>query len=140
MSRFNLTFLLIAPLFFLSCGGSSSSNNIADKKYLIVIKDVPKGICESKKYKDYIKSHTDVEGLMTKETSGDTSCETYGRVNDGETCDEEYYTDIGSTEGTNCVVGVDKINNYAPTTSNRLIDNSRYLKDVANKINNSLGL
>ncbi len=88
-----------------ACGGGSSSSSIADKNYIVVLKEVPTGVCESQLYRDTLEGYG-LEGVVTEETDTSSNCETYGKTNDGETCIEESY----GTGDVNCIIGFDSYN------------------------------
>ena len=88
--------LLIAGIS--GCGGEDES--MSDKNYIVILKNVPSGICESTLYRETLKSYG-FEDLLTEETTTDTSCDTYGKINDGQYCAEAPY----DTGDVNCVVG-----------------------------------
>ena len=82
------------------CGGDSSDESMSEKNYIVILKNVPSGVCESSIYRDTLKDYG-FKGLKTEETEAETSCETYGKTNDGQYCAEADY-DAGDV---NCVVG-----------------------------------
>ncbi len=98
----SVAFLSLA-LLLSACGGFGSSDSMSDKDYIVILRNVPAGICESTLYRDTLKGYG-FKGILTEETATDTSCETYGKSNDGQYCAEELY-DNGEK---NCVVGFDK--------------------------------
>ncbi len=98
--------LLSLALLLSACGGGSSFDSMSDKDYIVILKNVPAGICESTLYRDTLKGYG-FKGVLTEETTTETDCETYGKSNDGQYCAEEFY-DNGEK---NCVVGFDKFGN-----------------------------
>lgn len=101
-------FIIPALAILVGCGGSGSGNSMSDKKYIVVLKNVKSGVCESKEYRDILKSKGLI-GLKTQETGTDTDCSTYGKTNDGQFCEEVYNSDGDK----NCVVGFDDYNGDA---------------------------
>ena len=121
------TFLLLQ-----GCGSDSGSskNSIESKKYIVILKQVPNSICESSLYRDELKKQG-LEGVVTKETESSTSCSTYGRENDGESCAEEYLS-YDSSYNKNCVIGVDNIN--PDSISFRLTNENGSLFNIAEQL------
>jgi len=83
--------------------GQSSSDSLEDKQNIIILQNIPKGVCESPEY----KAALDVAGLsdyVVKETSEDVNCQTYGKSQeDGNCAIIPYYSTLKDT--TNCVIG-----------------------------------
>jgi len=101
-----LTGVALAALLLSGCGGGGSSDPMNDKNYVIIISNVQPGICESDILRNEL-TNEGIGGLLTKETDNTTTCETYGKVNDGNICAVEYIGD-----GTvNCVIGFDSVPN-----------------------------
>jgi len=117
------------------CGGDSDSvaNSIESKKYIVILKQVPSGICESSLYRDELKKQG-LEGVVTKETDSSTSCSTYGRENDEETCAEQYLS-YDSSYDKNCVIGVDNIN--PDSISYRMTNEYGALSNIADQLSAS---
>ncbi len=100
------------------CGGDSDES-MSDKNYIVILKNVPSGVCESQLYRDTLKSYG-FKGLKTEETTADTSCDTYGKSNDGQYCVEEDY-DAGEV---NCVVGFNEYSGNYDDVSFRKSNNA----------------
>jgi len=100
MSYFKVAALCTLLMIGINGCGDDSDESMSDKNYIVILKSVPSGVCESKLYRDTLKSYG-FKGLKTEETSADTSCDTYGKINDGQYCAEADY-DAGDV---NCVVG-----------------------------------
>ena len=95
----SITLLTLLLIGISGCGGDSEEP-MREKRYIVILKNVPSGVCESAIYRDTLESYG-FEDLLTKETATDTSCDTYDKTNDGEYCAEAEY-DSGDV---NCVVG-----------------------------------
>ncbi len=119
------------------CGGDSDES-MSDKNYIVILKSVPSGVCESKLYRDTLKSYG-FKGLKTEETTADTSCDTYGKINDGQYCVEEDY-DAGEV---NCVVGFNEYSgNYDDVSfrkSNTSANESSDLDIVTGMLTEAIG-
>ena len=100
MSYFKIAAVCVLLMIGVNGCGGDSDESMSDKNYIVILKSVPSGVCESKLYRDTLKSYG-FKGLKTEETTADTSCDTYGKINDGQYCVEEDY-DAGEV---NCVVG-----------------------------------
>ena len=95
----SIAFFTLLLIGISGCGGDSEES-MGEKKYIVILKNVPSGVCESAIYRNTLESYG-FEDLLTEETTTDTSCDTYGKTNDGEYCAEVDY-DAGDV---NCVVG-----------------------------------
>ncbi len=114
------------------CGGDSDES-MSDKTYVVILKSVPTGVCESQLYRETLKSYG-FKGLLTEETTSDTSCQTYGKTNDGQFCAEAEY---GSGD-VNCVVGFDEYSGSYDDLSFRKRDNVDDLDIATNALINGL--
>ena len=113
-------FLGLSILLLSGCGGGGSSkgensikDKISNKKYVVIMKNMPSDICESKDFKNALTSKG-FTGIVTQETSNDAvSCETYGKRNDGRECDIADYRDYdyAGSGDVNCVIGFDGMKN-----------------------------
>jgi len=95
-----LTCLASIAIVTSGCGDDGKKESLSDKKYIVILQDVPSGICESELYRSTLENYG-FQDVLTKETSNDTNCETYGKTNDGQYCAIAEY-DAGDV---NCVVG-----------------------------------
>jgi len=116
--KLSLTVLAISTLALSGCGSSSSSKEktiterISDKNYVVILKGVVSGICESTEYKDALKAN--FKDLLTSEEPRTVTCATYGHTS--QTCDESIYE--GSNKGNvACVIG---FNRYIEKTTQKV--------------------
>lgn len=127
---------LLSALLLSGCGGGGSTdsnqNSMNDKKYIIILRDIRSGICESSEYRTELSSA--MGGLLTKETATDTSCSSYGKVNDGVECQEEIVPyEISGDK--NCVIGFNTTNRDG--RSARVTENAQ-LSDLAEILSDKL--
>jgi len=107
----SLTGLILGSLLLSGCGGSDT-NPMNDKKYIIILKNVPSGICESTEYRNILSEK--LAGVLTEEKPNSIQCSDYNKKNDRVECGVDYYS--GSNPGNvACVVGLDgeKLNKQA---------------------------
>jgi len=104
IKKLGLTTLVLSALLLSGCGGGSDKNPINDKKYIVILKNVPSGICESQLFKDRLSEN--LRGVLTEEKSNTVNCGDYGKKNDQVECDVEYYSGV-TTGNVACVVGTD---------------------------------
>jgi len=95
--------VLLFALFVAFGCGESSDDSLEDKQNIIILQNIPKGVCEAPEY----KAALDAAGLndyIVKETSDDVSCQTYGKSQEEGNCAIiPYYSTLKDT--TNCVIG-----------------------------------
>jgi len=103
IKKLGLTTLVLSALLLSGCGGGSDKNPMNDKKYIVILKNVPSGICESQLYRDELSR--ELRGVLTEEKSNTVNCADYGKRNDEIECGIEYYS--GATGNVACVVGAD---------------------------------
>jgi len=103
IKKLGLTTLVLSALLLSGCGGGSDKNPMNDKKYIVILKNVPSGICESQLYRDELSR--ELRGVLTEEKSNTVNCGDYGKRNDEIECGIEYYS--GANGNVACVVGAD---------------------------------
>ena len=104
IKKLGLTTLVLSALLLSGCGGGSDKNPMDDKKLIVIMKNVPAGICESQAYRDILSE--DWRGVVTEERANSVSCGDYGKRNDEIECGIRYYS--GTTTGNvACVAGTD---------------------------------
>ena len=109
----NLSKIVLASLgvlFVTGCGGGGSGSAVdskwESKTVIVILKDIPSGICQSAEFRDSVSE--EYTGVITEEKPNNTVCEDYGRKNDQETCGIIYYE--GSPKGNvACVIGIDGV-------------------------------
>ena len=109
IKKLSLLTLIAGTLMFSACGSSKDSKSITekitDKNYVIILKKIATGICESTEYRNALKPNfTDA---LTSEESLSVTCATYGKSS--KYCTEGDYA--GATEATGnvaCVIGYNK--------------------------------
>lgn len=138
MSYFKIAAVCVLLMIGVNGCGGDSDESMSDKNYIVILKSVPSGVCESKLYRDTLKSYG-FKGLKTEETTADTSCDTYGKINDGQYCVEEDY-DAGEV---NCVVGFNEYSgNYDDVSfrkSNTSANESSDLDIVTGMLTEAIG-
>ena len=107
LKKIGLTTLTLSALLLSGCGGGGSDKNPMDSKnYIVILKNVPSGICESQIYRDLLSEN--LNGVITEERSNSVHCGDYGKNNDQIECGIEYYS--GAESGNvACVVGADEL-------------------------------
>ena len=119
IKKLSLTVLTISTLVLSGCGSSSSSKEksiterISDKNYIVILKGIASGICESTEYKDALK--TNFKELLTSEEPTTVTCATYGHTS--KTCDEGTYEGASNKGDVACVIGFNK---YIEKTTQKL--------------------
>jgi hypothetical protein len=105
IKKLSLTTLTLGVLLLSGCGGSSDSTDpMNDKNYIVIISDVAPAICESDEFQLAL-SDIGLRNFLTRETDNTTSCDTYGKNNNGDEC----AIDFSGTGDKNCVVGFNEI-------------------------------
>ena len=107
IKKVGLATIAVSALLLSGCGGGGgNSNPMNDKNYIVILKNVPAGICESQAYRDILSE--DLSGVLTEERSNNINCSDYGKKDDEIECGVRYYT--GAVTGNvACVVGADGI-------------------------------
>lgn len=83
--------------------GSDSSESIEDKENVVILQNIPAGVCESPEYSIALEA-IGFSDYITKETSKDVTCEDYGKSTQDENCAIiPYYST--ATDTVNCVIG-----------------------------------
>ena len=126
MNLSKVVLLSLGVLFFAGCGGGGSSdsseNRWTNKRAIAILRYVPSGICESEEYRSLLSE--DYTGVITEEKPNNTSCEDYGRHNDGDRCAIVNYE--GSPRGdVACVIGVDGSRNEQKMIDSSFADDIR---------------
>ncbi len=105
-SIFKTLMISTAIILVNGCGGGGSSPSITDKNYIIIMHDVPSGVCETTLFKDLLVDNGFVNPLSSEEDDS-VSCATYGR--DSSTCAEDSIANYDPTliGDVACVVGFD---------------------------------
>ena len=113
--------LTLSALLLSGCGGGSDKNPMNDKKLIVILKNVPSGICESQLFRD--KLSEELRGVITEERANTVNCGDYGKKNDQVECGIEYYS--GATGNVACVVGTDgmKYNKQAKVLEGSIYSN-----------------
>ena len=95
--------LLAAMALLIGCGGSNSNKSIEDMQNIIIVKNIPKGVCESYEYKVALEA-IGFNDYKTKETKDNVSCEDYGHSTEDKNCAIMWYYP-SSDDIINCVIG-----------------------------------
>jgi len=105
LKKLILSTTILSALMLNGCGGGKkNSNPMNDKNVIVILKNVPSGICETQSYRDILSE--DFTGIITEEKSNNINCNDYGKKNDMIECGVENYT--GPVTGNvACVVGAD---------------------------------
>ena len=97
------TLIPILVLIMLTACGSNSSDSLEDKQNIVILQNIPAGVCESPEYSVALEA-IGFNDYITKETSEDVSCEDYGKsTQDGNCAIIPYYSTLKDT--VNCVIG-----------------------------------
>ena len=96
-------FLLATLAILFGCSGADSNKSIEDMQNVIIVKNIPEGVCESYEYKVALETigFTDYK---TKETNKSVTCEDYGHSKEDKNCAIMWYYP-SSEDITNCVIG-----------------------------------
>ena len=98
----SILFLLGALMIVTACV-SNSIDSIEDKQNIVILKNIPAGVCESPEYSVALEA-IGFNDYITKETSEDITCEDYGKsIQDGNCAILPYYSTLKDT--VNCVIG-----------------------------------
>jgi hypothetical protein len=127
IKKLGLTTLALSALLLSGCGGGGGKTDpMNDKNYIVILKNVPSGICESPEYRNILSE--DLIGVLTEERSNTVSCGDYGKTNDQVECTIEYYSGVTGTVA--CVVGTDgpKYNKHA-----KVLEGSAYSNIIETK-------
>ena len=128
IKNITLTGIALSALLLSGCGGGGGNTNpISDKNYVVILKNVPSGICESQEYRNLLSQ--DFSGVITEERSNSVNCGDYNKKNDQIECAIDYYT--GTTTGNvACVVGIDgaRYNKQA-----KIVEGSTYSNTIDTK-------
>jgi len=111
MKKLGLVTVALSVLLLSGCGGSkkkdSKKDPMNDKRYIAIWTEIASGICESAEFRHVIVEAGASDDVLIKETSGNTSCETYGKKNDDNEC---AMGRIGNGDK-NCVAGFNTFTN-----------------------------
>ena len=95
--------ILITALISITACGSNSNETLEDKENIVILQNIPAGVCESTEYSVALEA-VGFSDYITKETSKDVTCEDYGKsVQDGNCAIMPYYSTVKDT--VNCVIG-----------------------------------
>ena len=95
--------VLAVTLITITACSSNSSDILEDKQNIVILKNIPAGVCESPEYSVALEA-IGFNDYITKETSEDVSCEDYGKsTEDGNCAILPYYSTVSDT--VNCVIG-----------------------------------
>jgi len=109
------------------------TDEMSEKKHIVIFKNIEPGICESNKLKDSIIKIGVINPIFQEETNNVT-CATYGKKNDGYEC-KIFYKNNGNVS---CIIGYDE---YIETSkSSRNISNGSEKLDSIETIINHLNL
>ncbi len=96
-------FTLGVTLIAITACNTNSSDNLEDKSNIIILQNIPAGVCESPEYSVALES-IGFNDYITKEISTDVTCEDYGKsVQDKNCAILPYYSTLKDT--VNCVIG-----------------------------------
>jgi len=101
MKKLGLATVALSVLLLSGCGGSKKKDPMKDKRYIGIWTEVASGICETAEFRHIVVEAGASNDVLIKETSGNTSCATYGKKNDDNECAMER---IGNGDK-NCVAG-----------------------------------
>jgi len=103
-----MKFAIILSIFLLiGCG--SSGGNIEDKQNIIILQNIPKGVCQSPEYQVTLTT-IGFNDYTVEEVDGKIGCEDYGKSQaDGNCAVIPYYSPL--TDVTNCIIA------YTPASS-----------------------
>ena len=107
MKKLGLATVALSALLLSGCGGSKKKDPMNDKRYIAIWTEVASGICETADFKHVVVQAGASNDVLIKETSGNTSCETYGKKNDDNEC---AMGRIGNGDK-NCVAGFNTFTN-----------------------------
>ena len=94
---------LVVTLIIITACGSNSNESIEDKENIVILQNIPAGVCESPEYSIALEK-IGFSDYITKETGKDVSCEDYGKsTQDGNCAIIPYYSTV--TDTVNCVIG-----------------------------------
>ena len=130
IKKLSLAALTASALLLTACGGGSdnkSYNPMESKRYIVIFKGVNPWVCESEEFR-YELSRRFI-GVLTEERTNSINCGDYGRSNNGNTCDIEYYSTY--TSNVACVVGVDAVRSYGEVS---IVENSTFVDIVKTKL------
>ena len=95
--------LLFSLLVIVLGCGSSNENSIKDMQNIIIVKNIPKGVCESSEYKLALEA-IGFTNYKVQERDGDITCEDYEKSVEDHNCAViPYYSPLQDV--TNCVIG-----------------------------------
>ena len=130
MKNFGFATIVTSIVLFTGCGGNEDNNNAMNSKEVVVIlKDVPSGICESEEFRNILSEQ--FTGIITEEKPNTVTCADYEKTNDNRECGIEYYTDI-NRGNVACVVGADgfKKNVHAKVINSSFFATSVYTRFI----------
>jgi hypothetical protein len=99
---------MLTAFALLGCA-SDSSDTMNDKKFVHILQDIQGEMCQSDEIASQL-SLLEMHEFVVRKTDNETTCETYGKIDDGFFCSIE---SIGGGES-NCVIGLNKrINDFS---------------------------
>lgn len=96
--------ITLCTILIVATGCSPESNeNISDKENIVIVQNIPAGVCESSEYSIALEA-IGFNDYITQETNKDVTCEDYGKSTKEKNCAIiPYYTTL--TDTVNCVIG-----------------------------------
>ena len=120
-----LTTIALSALLLTACGGGGKNDPIKKKNYVVIWTEVQAGLCESQDFKNILTQAGVSYDVIVKETAMNTSCETYGKQNNGNEC---YMAYVGGGDR-NCVAG---FNQYTGNNKQTKFIGEGELYDISN--------
>ncbi len=97
---------VLGIIFFLGCT-DTDKDDFSKSAFITIMKDSPFGICETDKFKSFLKEEG-MKNVITSEEKSNVNCQTYKKVNDNLECTIIY--DNFTTKGSvTCVIGSDRL-------------------------------
>lgn len=98
----NIRLAILTAFALLGCV-SENSDTMNSKKFVHILQDIQGEMCQSDEIASQL-SLLQMHEFIVRKTDNQTTCETYGKINDGVFCSIE---SIGGGES-NCVIGLNK--------------------------------
>lgn len=94
---------LVVTLISITACNTNSSDSLEDKQNIIILQNIPAGVCESPEYSVALEA-IGFNDYITKETNENVTCEDYGKSTQDKNCAIlPYYSTLEDT--VNCVIG-----------------------------------